>query len=215
MARKHGTKPVKEHSHLDFDNYTRIENGYLLLPSPDDRYRDLPGIYDRVCSIIHFASKIGEKSDRSAISTKALSEAMTRAALSEFVALEDYITALNPLYKGVWFSHRDSSDPIFHMLKLLRNFNVHIDTSTLQSERMRVRTLINDKQYEIEKEFISNITLESLAKVHDSKFYLSILPQMIDVFEEQQRRWGIGSLIIKCSLDNMSKLDHMLSSQPQ
>lgn len=206
-------KLVKEHNHLDLENYTRIENGYLLLPKPEEQYKKLPEVYDRVCSIIHFASKIGEKSDRSAISTKALSEAMIRAALCEFVALEDYIVTYNPSYKGVWFNHKTNNDPIFHMLKLLRNFNVHIDTSTLVKERMRVRTLFDDKEYEIEKEFISNITLESLVKVKDSKFYLSSLSQMIAVFEEQQRRWGIGSLIIKCTLDNLRNLDQMLCNQ--
>lgn len=205
-------KAIEEHSHLDFEHYTRIENGYLLLPIPEEQYKKLPEVYDRVCSIIHFSSKIGDKSDRSAISTKALSEAMTRASLCEFISLEDYIAAYNPTYKGIWFNHKKNNDPIFHMLKLLRNFNIHIDTSTLEKEKMRVRTLFDDKEYEIEKEFISNITLESLSKVKDSKFYLSILSQMIDVFEEQQRLWGIGSLIIKCTLDNLRNLDQMLSN---
>lgn len=203
-------KKMVEFTHLDFENYTRVEHGYLLIPSPDDKYLYLPEIYDRVCSIILFSSKIGSKSDRSAISNKALSEAMTRAALSEFVAVEEYIASYNPAYKGIWFNHKTNADPIFHMLKLLRNYNVHIDTSTLEKEKMRVKVAFGNQEFDVEKHYISNINIESLSKVKDSKFYLSILPKMIAVFNEQQREWGIDCLIIKCALDNMNNLDQML-----
>jgi len=36
------------------------------------------------------------------------------------------------------------------------------------------------------------------------------LPKMVDIFNEQQREWGISGLIIKCTLDNTVNLDVLL-----
>lgn len=199
------------HNHLDFQNYTKMEHGHLIIPSPDEKYQKLPDIYDRLCAVIYFASNIGSKSNRSMMSDKAHSEAMVRAALCEWVAIEDYISITHPEYKGIWFNEHVHSNPILHMLKLLRNFNVHIDSSHLEKEPMRVILLFDkDNQYDLEKTYISNVSVDSLEKLYGARKYIPHLPKMVDIFNEQQREWGISELIIKCTLDNTVNLDVLL-----
>ena len=38
---------------------------------------------------------------------------------------------------------------------------------------------------------------------------------MIDAFEEQQRMYGIKTLLMKCVLDNMRKLDVLLNADSE
>ncbi|WP_334284504.1 hypothetical protein [Enterobacter roggenkampii] len=108
-------KKFHEFTHLDFRNYTKVEHGYLLIHRPDDKYRILPDVYARICSVIHFASSIGSKKERWWIDNNALGEAMTRAAIKEFIVLNDYI--LKTYGQRLWLNEHQNTDPIFHMLK--------------------------------------------------------------------------------------------------
>ncbi|HHD2903450.1 TPA: hypothetical protein ACNZ7M_003748 [Enterobacter kobei] len=199
------------HNHLDFQNYTKMEYGHLIIPSPDEKYKALPDIYDRLCAVIYFASNIESKSNRAIMSDKAHSEAMVRAALCEWVAIEEYISITCPDYKGTWFNEYVHSNPILHMLKLLRNFNVHIDSSRLEIESIRVMLPFDkNNEYDLDKAYISNVSVDSLEKLHGARKYIPHLPKMVDIFNEQQREWGISELIIKCTLDNTVNLDVLL-----
>jgi len=203
------TGKSKEFTHLDFENYIKIERGYAIIPSPDEKYKTLPDIYARLCSVIYFACCIGEKSDRACISNSARNEALIRAALSEFIALDDFI--YKTYGRRLWFNDHTNTDPIFHMLKLLRNYNIHISSSVIDSEPMQVRWLYEpEKILTMDKYFISNLNLESLARLDNAKKYLSQLPMMIDAFEEQQHMFGICTLIMKCTLVNTACLDVLL-----
>lgn len=202
-------KKTVEFTHLDFENYTRVEHGYFLIPRPDDKYRNLPDIYDRVCSVIHFASKIGVKSDNGWIDNSALSEAMTRAALNEFIALDDFIT--KTYGQRLWLNEHLITDPIFHMVKLLRNYNVHVNSSKIDSQSMQVTFLFDpENEHTIDKFFISNLTVDGLSRLDNVHRYHSLLPEIIKVFDEQQHAFGIDHLLIKCTLDHMECLDVLL-----
>lgn len=199
------------HKHLDFQGYTKMVNGLLILPSPDEKYKILPDIYDRLCAVIYFASNIDGKSNKHIMSDKAHSEAMVRAALCEWVAIEEYISITYPDYKGTWFNEYAHSNPILHMLKLLRNYNVHIDSSRLEKESIRIaHPFDKNNEYDLCRVYISNVSVDSLKKLHAAKKYIPHLPKMVDVFNEQQREWGIAELIIKCTLDNTITLDVLL-----
>lgn len=208
---------ASEHTHLNFDDYTKVEQGYMLLPEPDDKYKALPEIYGRACSVIYFASKIGKKPDRACVHEKALTEAMLRAALSEFISIGDYIGETYPDHKKIWFNEHTDTDPIFHMLKLLRNYNIHIDSSAFSYRPISVKTMLPDNQesdvFEVNIHVISNLSVEGFGKVLGAKKYTSSLQTMIDIFDEQQHHFGVGTLIMKCVLDNMRKLDVLLMSE--
>ena len=204
-------KHAKEHNHLDFININPIETGYLLIPMPDEKYKALNEIYDRVCGVIYLASKIGEDSDRACINSKALTETSLRASLSEFWAVGDCLEMLYPdSGSSLWFNEHVDSDPILHMLKLLRNYNVHVEKSELSSKPLRVQTLFDDKTYTIRVHYISNLSEEGFLRVNAAARYRSNLAKMIEVFNYQQHSFGIGCLIMHSVLSNMRKLDRLL-----
>lgn len=203
-------KNNQEFAHLDFKNHIHLPHGYLMIPTPDEKYKCLPGVYDRVCSIIYFASKIGDKSDRYCISNDALSAAMFRASLSEFIALDEYI--METYSQRLWLNEHKNADPIFHMLKLLRNYNVHIANNTLDSYQFQVTTLVEpEKTHTISKHYISNVSITELQKLNGASRYRSCLNKMIEVFEAVQHEYGIDHLIMHCAIVNMKKLDTLLT----
>ena len=205
------TTNSKEYSHIDYKNYPKMTNGYLCVPQPDKKYQALPDVYDRLCSIIYFASKIGGESKRFMLSDKAHKEAMFRAALSEFIALHDYI--FEKYGQKIWFNPHTNTNPLLHMLKLLRNYNVHVDTSKLNEQPMYVSTLFDpDTTHEISKTFISNLSVNALSRLQGASFYRSQIEKLITVFDEQQHEFGVSQLIMKCTLDNTACLDVLLPS---
>lgn len=206
----------KEYTHIDFDNFTRIEFGYLLIPRPDEKYQALPDVYNRVCNVIYFASKIGCEPDRACANQKSLNEAFIRAALCEFFSIEDYILKSYPeCDEGIWFHSSKNSNPILHVLKNLRNYNIHVDSSKVSTKPIQVKTLVHgDKELEVGVEFISNLSVEELRRTDSTKKYSSNdLKKMIEVFEEQQHIYGIAALIMKCALDNLNNLDVLLKKE--
>jgi len=203
-------------THLDFENYTKIELGYLLIPIPDEKYKALPEVYGRVCSVIYFASKIGVEPDRHCVKKDALTEAMRRAALCEFISIGEYIDVVHPSHKGIWFNEHKESDPILHMLKILRNYNVHIDSSRFSRSKINVSTFFDgEEEHEIEIDLISNLNREGFSKVKSAKNYVTVIDKMIDAFEEQQRMYGIKTLLMKCVLDNLRNLDVLLNADSE
>lgn len=203
---------VKEYTHLDFESYIRVEHGYTMIPEPDSKFAVLSDLYDRACGTLYLAARIHGKSDRSGVSDKALKQAMLRSALAEFFSIGDYIKEFYPTHgKGLWFNEHAHTDPILHMLKLLRNYNVHVETSILGTKSMSVMIpAFPENVVTISVPFISNLSVEGFARVDAAPRYKSCLQRMIDVFEEQQHIFGIDTLIMKCLLVNMQKLDVLL-----
>lgn len=206
---------VKEFTHLDFENYTKVEHGYMMLPYPDENLKVLPDIYDRICGVLELAWKIGKNANSRSISENAFSETMLRATLAEFFSLGEYVKEFYPTYgKNIWFNEHVDTDPIFHMLKLLRNYNVHVDSSSLSTKPMDVASaMFPEKVFTIDVSFASNLSIEGFSKVKAAPQYKSCLQQMIDVFEEQQHEFGVDTLIIKCVLDTQQRFSVLLDTE--
>ncbi|WP_313020771.1 hypothetical protein [Atlantibacter hermannii] len=206
---------AKEFTHLDFENYTKVEHGYLILPDPDEKLKALPDIYDRICGALALARKIGGNTNSRSIREEALSETMLRATLAEFFSFGEYVKEFYSSHKkNIWFNEHVDTDPIFHMLKLLRNYNVHVDTSSLSTKSMDVMIpAFPENVVTIQVPFVSNLSIEGFSKVKAAHQYKSCLQQLIDVFEEQQHEFGIDALIIKCVLENQQRLNVLLDTE--
>ncbi|QGM26914.1 hypothetical protein [Acinetobacter towneri] len=188
---------------LDFENYPKIQMGYLMIPSPSDDLKRYPEVYDRFCGIIYMAAKVGGDSDKYFISKKAKDAVHIRSALSEFVGVEEYVMQTYPNAVPEAYRLYKSSNPIFHMLKLLRNFNIHLSDSVLDFKPMMVRTLIeNSGEFEINVDFISNLSVDELKRLKSAKDYSAeLLYEMVRCFEKEQHEFGISTLIISSALD--------------
>ena len=202
---------------LDFECYTRIEHGYLIIPSPPSQLTDFPDLYDRICGTIYMAAKVGGDSDKSFISKKAKDASFIRASLCEFVSIEEYIKQTYPKLEAGCYRLYKSSNPIFHMLKLLRNYNIHIEESVLDNKSMMVEVpKYKTEQFEIEVEFISNLSVAQLKNLSSAKDYSDeLLEKMINCFEVEQHQFGVPTLIIKSALDYADKLLTLLCPEPK
>ena len=201
---------VKEFTHLNFEEYITVKHGYMLCPEPHENYRIMTDLHRRARNVINFAWNIEKKSEAE------FSEGYFRAALCEFFAIEDYLETSYPeRYKGVWFNEHRDSDPILHMLHLLRNYNIHISSSEMSTKQMLVTTEFLQpakKHFNITVNYVSNLTIDGFSKVRAARCYTQSLERMITVFEEQQHTFGLGVLLIECVLQNLLKLDSLLDA---
>tara|TARA_R110000851_G_scaffold331701_1_gene506289 strand:+ start:281 stop:1021 length:741 start_codon:yes stop_codon:yes gene_type:complete len=197
---------------LDFEKHTKVESGYLLIPQPQDGLKEYIDIYDRFCGVIYMLVKVGGDPDRFIISKEANDTVHIRAALSEFVGIEEYIKEIYPNLPKVDYRIYKSSNPIFHIIKLLRNYNIHLTNSTLKQKPMMVKTLIDESQeFEIQVEYISNLSVSELRRLSSAKDYSDTqLQKMVECFNNEQHEFGVTTLIIKAALEYSEQIKKLL-----
>ena len=199
---------------LDFENYSKIKYGYLIIPSPPEKLKIDLEIYDRFCGVIYMAVHVGGESDKYFISKKAKDASYIRASLCDFVSIEEYIKQSYPDLNIENYRFYKSTNPIFHMLKLLRNYNIHLSDSTLANKSMMVRIPKDGTDdFEIQVEFISNLSIPEIRKLYSAKDYTDQqLQKMIECFEKEQHEFGVSALIIKSALDYAEKIERALQN---
>ncbi len=199
---------------LDFNLATKVEHGYLLLPKPAKTLVDFPEVYDRVCSVIYHCAMVSDEPLKKCISLSAKEATHIRSALCEFVGIEDLLKKLYPELNNSEFAIYKSENPILHMIKLLRNYNVHISNSRLSQKAMKVRMLVDKYgEFDVIVKFISNLSLESLKLIYSANNYDdSQLIRMIEIFEHEQHEFGVTTLIQKAVIDYSEHLAKVLNS---
>jgi len=122
----------------DYTLFPKMETGYLIIPKPCESLMPYKEVYDRFCSAIYMASMISEKAGRYMIDETAKHCAYIRATLAEFSSIEECIHQLYPnLDKNHYIIHK-ANNPAFHILKLLRNYNIHLSESTLSEKTISI-----------------------------------------------------------------------------
>ncbi|MCC4225854.1 hypothetical protein LL295_20400 [Vibrio campbellii] len=197
---------------LDFEKCTKVETGYCLVPQPHDDLKKYSDLYDRFCSVIYMSVMVGDKPVKANITREAKDVACIRAALCELISIEDYIKQSYPALAFSDYQFYKSQNPILHMFKLLRNYNIHLSHSMLGTKPMKVMVPASlDDVFEIEVEYISNLSVSELRRLHSSKDYSDEqLSQMIECFEVQQHEFGVTTLIIKAALDYSEQITTLL-----
>ena len=202
------------HVKLDISKATIVEHGYLLIPTPHELLLNFKSVYDRFSCVIYHAAMIGDKPVKGKISIENKDITHIRAALSEFIAIEDLIKNTYPdIDKNSYMIYK-SGNPILHMLKIIRNYNIHISNSLIKKKTMMAKTLLeNTPEIEINVPYISNLSLNELRRLNSAKDYSDAqLKEMISVFEIQQHEFGIDTLLIKAAIDYSELLSTALSS---
>lgn len=201
---------------LRFDKFIKVEHGYLIFPTPEEKFKTLDGIYDRTCAVIYMASNINSPPIKYGVSKEATQAAFVRAALGELVALEEFI---DKEYCGIEksaYKIYKTDEPILHMAKLLRNFNIHVSSSLLAQKTMMVQVNTiseNDSAFEIDITYISNLDPSGIRKLSSSKDYSdNQIDEMVRVFEEQQHEFGISTLLMKIALSYIERFEPYLTT---
>jgi hypothetical protein len=186
---------------MNYDEFPVMKNGYLPVPKPSELLLAHDVIYERFCSAIYMAANIHCESGTHlshVVASQVVLKAYFRASLAEFVSLEDALKVTDYPDVSV-FSITKSTNPLFHNMKLLRDYNTHLGITLLEKTEV-VITLGSNKSEEfgVSAAIIDNLNFEDLKQLRNAKFYSDDdLCKMVEMFNEQQMKFGVGDLIIK------------------
>jgi hypothetical protein len=125
-------------------------------------------------------------------------ESYLRASLAEFVSMEDTIkretNSKNPIKLN------NSSNPLLHILRELRNLEIHLTSSTLSYRTENVIWGEGEIQQALEIKIwsINNLKPEDFLELNNAKHYdKQELIKAADIFLKLQSKWGINEMIFQ------------------
>jgi hypothetical protein len=200
----------------DFSKATTVDSGFFLIPEIPSELQVFPDIYDRFCSVIYMMAMVGDKPNKSSICQRAKDTACVRAALSDFVGIEEYLKSAYPKLEAHTYRIYKLKNPMFHMLKILRNYNVHISTSKLGDKGISGYVGSTDAgtfAFEQSTIFISNLSVDEISRLHSAAkdYSRNQLEELVEYFEVQQHEYGLDSLIMRATLDYAIQIQLALS----
>jgi hypothetical protein len=199
---------AREFRKLDFDDVPSLHSCQLRKVLDEDLRRAIevvPGILGRALSAIKFSLYISESREGLHCAdegdTLLLREGFLRAALAEFVGMEEMAKSSSPTNVH-HVSICSSKKPLLHILRELRNHELHLRASPLSSISKPV-SLVSVRQCEsppVELEipiwYVDSITTESFQLLRNARYYQAEdLKQMVAWFNRAQKEWGICHLI--------------------
>jgi hypothetical protein len=160
----------------------------------------LEAVFQRVEGALFFAAKFhGEAHEWHKL-------ALLRASFSEFASIEEVLP--DDLQRaGISvppFSIGRTANPLFHLLKQLRNYNMHIASSTVgETEPRKVRFGKHDPldakstiEYDDTEPVVENLNLVEFNRLRESARYSEDDKQrMLEWFNNAQRKWGVNHLV--------------------
>lgn len=186
---------------LDFEMLPSLTTGSVIRridPDLDEPLSRLPQTYARAVAAIRFSHLLDY-----AEHDLALREAYLRAALAEYVSMEDTLVRDLRALK----IHRDpirscdSGNPLLHIIRELRNLEVHLRSSKMAASKTKaLYKHHNDGEdyHEIELDvwWIEPIQPREFHELHNSKHYHAHdIAQMLDWFNNGQKIWGVDELV--------------------
>lgn len=178
-----GLAPVRDHTKV----WVRLP------PETEAAITALPGTAARIEMALRFCTKIAnlEGSDEADLR---LREGYMRASLAELVSVEDTLKWERPQEPfELWWSQ----NPLLHVLRELRNLNVHLKPSKFDSREIVVRMAApGSDDVPINIHLVRDFTVEAFKKLRNSKRYTD--QQAVDMvawFNDFQQHWGIADAI--------------------
>lgn len=200
---------------MNHDEFPEINRGYLVVPKPNELPPEYIEIYERFCCAVYMAAGINSETSLYIISSEAASKAHLRAALAEFVSIEDFLNLKFPSHKDK-FSIVKSSNPLFHIMKLLRDYNIHLGVTTLSESEISVALEVKPNDaHNINTLIVDNLDVSSLKSLRNAKHYSDTdLIKMVNFFNKQQLRFGVENLIINGLIAYSNYVNQFLKKQP-
>jgi hypothetical protein len=121
-------------------------------------------------------------------------EGYMRAALSELVSVEDALKWERPNDPfELWWS----KNPLLHVLREIRNLNVHLKPSVLSSQQIVVHLAApRSEDIPINIYFLSDFTVETFSELKNAKRYTpEQISKLVAWFNEFHGHWGIADAI--------------------
>lgn len=192
-----------------------METGYLIIPEPHEGIKGYKEICNRFCSAIYMASRISEKAGKYIITEPAMQCAYVRATLAEFCSIEECIKQLYPKLDNKQYLIHKSNNPAFHLLKLLRNYNIHLSDSTLSEKSISIALACKpDIEHDMSVWYIDNLDSLAISKLASAKYYsIQEIEKFIEIFDEKQHEFGIAQLLMTIVVQYSEYISKLLTCQ--
>lgn len=130
-------------------------------------------------------------------------QGLLRAALAEFVSIEEILKKeiKHSIIQKKVLSIRDSQNPLLHIIRELRNFELHLNSSRMNSNniimfwgRKTEPEVINETELQVWT--IDNLTVEGISELRNySRYQKADIEKIINWFNDAQQKWGVHYLI--------------------
>jgi len=172
---------------------------------------ELPETYDRADAAVKFCWFVGGPAERLCCKeddTMTTRQAFLRAALSEFASMEE---ALKRDLVSIGIKDRcmkitDSRNPLLHIVKQLRNLEIHLRSGAISSQRQRA-LLQNLKKPESVSEqnltiwVMDDLTTEQFDNLRGAHLYReNDRNELISWFNQAQKAWGLDEIVFRAVL---------------
>lgn len=177
---------------LDFNalpNDSSFSSRSLLIELPkslEARLTPLPLTLERIQCAVMFTGQAVKQSEawRAA--------AFLRAALAEYCSIEEMQKADRPKVSS--FKISESTNPLLHLLQLMRHLNVHVRTTRTKSHSIELQLLEHTSDMDVY--VVTNLLATELAALQNGANYVfADIEQSVTWFMEKQMHWGAGDLI--------------------
>jgi hypothetical protein len=177
---------MKKEKDIDFSKTINIPYGNIITPKSRIRDKNLFDVKDITNSSLYMASQIDDLEHGLCIfDYKKTREAYFRATLAEICRLEDIL-----INKDKANNFLKTDDPSLMIVKLLRNYQVHISSNSLSSGSIEVG--FSGELAVYDSFIITNLNVKNLNKLRDAKHFSETqLSELIDYFDTQQKEFGV------------------------
>lgn len=182
---------------LDFSLLPPLTEGSVLVQLPGEleaKLMQYPATYDRAHGAMAFSARISNVETSDDGSDVKRRESFMRAALGEYVSMEESIHYDDPA--GQRPRIVDSKNPLLHIMKQIRNMQFHLLNSNMTSNTQNVIWASQD--FKMQFWYVQDITLPDFNRLRNAnKYSAADKNQMINWFNTKQRQWGVNELIFQ------------------
>jgi hypothetical protein len=196
---------MANHTQLDFQLLLSLGSSSMLVslraPLRDD-IKSLPECWARAHAALRFCWYVSQ--DAQQLHTEEphatrLREAFLRACLAEYRAMDEVLprdlTALGIQTPSLKI--HDLKNPLLHLMKELRNFEIHLASSALNSATIDVVVRWDDNEIEHQRTIwvTEPLTVTKFKQLKNARHYADAdIKAMVDWFNNAQQYWGVHHL---------------------
>ncbi len=191
---------------LDFNLLPTIDSAHTFCSIPDDLVTGLAALPETLCRAESAASFLGKQPTHRWSSRPPQEdedrkdEAFIRASLAEFVSMEDTLPRdlerIGLDRKAIRLN--SSPHPLLHVLRELRNMEIHVRTSQVAHFPIRVLYGVDRVPGSFTVTHLTGITSAEFTRLRNAACYHpNDISRMITWFNDAQIRFGITELILR------------------
>ncbi|NTS77110.1 hypothetical protein HR060_09515 [Catenovulum sp. SM1970] len=194
---------------LDFATFPVIEEGSVFWKLPNDALKVIPDVYEKAVAAQYMLFKMSEEPKSQNVPLQISARAHFRASLVEFAGIEEAL-----IRNGYDFKIRKLPNPALHLLRLLRNYQVHF--SSINFGNKDIDIIWNSENHSINVLVIDNITVQGLSELDAVKRYKNYsteqLENMVAHFNEQQSKLGVYQFVLTCMNLYLTDVERLITS---